>query len=246
MKLLPCVQHARGFANTSSAISAPAGCVSPADGVVRCENRRDESRRPCNAAGGCHQLVVVDSLTAAPLLPRRDVSGANPPADFERLYRSEVASVAAFFARRSRDPETVADLTAETFLEALRSFASFDPKKGGRRPWVFAIARRVYAKYCEQSARQQTAARREGGRRVLDDEVIEDLAARIDAGRSGRDLLDRLAELSEADREALELVDLTGLSPKEAAMALGVSPGTLRVRLFRARARLRREHRDDV
>ena len=76
--------------------------------------------------------------------------------------------------------------------------------------------------------------------------MIEDLAERIDAERSGRDLLERLAELSEADREALELVDLAGLTPKEAAMALGVSPGALRVRLFRARARLRKEHRDDV
>lgn len=213
---------------------------------VRCENRRDESRCPCNAASGWRQVVVVDSLTAAPLSPRRDVSGAGPPADFERLYRSEVSSVAAFFARRSRDPETVADLTAETFLEALGSYASFDPKKGAGRPWVFAIARRVYAKYCEQSARQQSAAQREGGRRILDDEAIEDLAERIDAERSGRELLERLAELSAVDREALELVDLSGLTPKEAAMVLGVSAGALRVRLFRARARLRKEREGDV
>ncbi len=154
--------------------------------------------------------------------------------------------MAAFFARRSRDPETVADLTAETFLEALGSFASFDPKKGAGRPWVFAIARRVYAKYCEQSARQQSVAQREGGRRVLDDEAIEDLAERIDAERSGRELLERLAELSAVDREALELVDLSGLTPKEAAMVLGVSAGALRVRLFRARARLRKEREGDV
>ncbi len=188
----------------------------------------------------------MDSITTAPALPGPEVSHAPPPAEFERLYRSEVASVAAFFARRSRDPEAVADLTAETFLEALGSFASFDPGKGSGRGWVFAIARRVYAKHCERSARRQTAVRREGARRALDDETIEDLVERIDSERSARDLLERLAELSAVDREALELVDLSGLAPREAAMALEISPGALRVRLFRARARLRKEHRDDV
>jgi len=37
--------------------------------------------------------------------------------------------------------------------------------------------------------------------------------------------------------DAVELVDLRGLSSKEAAGALGVSPGTLRMRLSRARSR---------
>ena len=47
--------------------------------------------------------------------------------------------------------------------------------------------------------------------------------------------------MPELERTAVELVDLAGLTPKEAAAALGVPRGVLRVRLFRARARLRRE-----
>jgi DNA-directed RNA polymerase specialized sigma24 family protein len=35
-------------------------------------------------------------------------------------------------------------------------------------------------------------------------------------------------------------VDLAGLQPTEAARVLGVAPGTLRMRLMRARARLRK------
>jgi DNA-directed RNA polymerase specialized sigma24 family protein len=45
------------------------------------------------------------------------------------------------------------------------------------------------------------------------------------------------------EREAIELVDLVGLTPKEAARVLGVSPNALRVRLFRARNRLQKELR---
>jgi DNA-directed RNA polymerase specialized sigma24 family protein len=36
------------------------------------------------------------------------------------------------------------------------------------------------------------------------------------------------------------MVDLAGLRPNEAASVLGVSPGALRMRLMRARARLRK------
>lgn len=161
--------------------------------------------------------------------------------EFEALYRAEVGAVMGFFARRSRDPQTVFDLTADTFVEAMRSFASSPPAPGSERPWLFAIARRVYARHCERTARQRELARREGAQRVLDQEETEELLARIDAVRRGRELLERLEQLSAVDREALELVDLAGLTPREAARALGVSPGALRIRLFRARARLRKE-----
>jgi RNA polymerase sigma-70 factor (ECF subfamily) len=49
----------------------------------------------------------------------------------------------------------------------------------------------------------------------------------------------RWAGLPQTDRLAVELVDIVGLTPKEAANALGASPGALRIRLFRARTKLR-------
>ncbi|HEV2981355.1 MAG TPA: RNA polymerase sigma factor [Solirubrobacteraceae bacterium] len=163
----------------------------------------------------------------------------SPPASFEELYRAELASITAFFARRSRDPMNVADLTADTFLQALRSYRTFDPARGPARPWLYAIARNVYARRRQRDARLDEAETRAGGRRALEDEVVEELIERIDAQRAGRELLQRLGGMGQIEREAVELVDLAGLSPKEAALALSVSSGTLRVRLSRARARLR-------
>jgi RNA polymerase sigma-70 factor (ECF subfamily) len=77
------------------------------------------------------------------------------------------------------------------------------------------------------------------GHRELEDDEAEDLATRIDDQRAGRALLARMQSLPELERAALELVDLDGLAPREAAAALGISRGALRVRLFRARTRLR-------
>ena len=77
------------------------------------------------------------------------------------------------------------------------------------------------------------------GRRDLDPDEVGELLERIDAERAGRDLVSGLARLPERDRAVIELVDLAGLTPKEAAAALGLPPGTVRMRLMRAHARLR-------
>jgi RNA polymerase sigma-70 factor (ECF subfamily) len=76
-------------------------------------------------------------------------------------------------------------------------------------------------------------------RRPLGEDEIEELAARIDAERVGRELIAELQGLPERERVAFELVDIASLTTREAASVLGIAPGALRVRLFRARRRLR-------
>jgi RNA polymerase sigma factor (sigma-70 family) len=169
------------------------------------------------------------------------VADRGATAEFERLYRANVDAVTAYFARRSADPHVVADLTADTFVAVITSFGSFDPRKGTGRAWVFGIARRVYASYCEAYSQQQHKTQRLAGRRDLSPDHIEELLDRIDAERAGRHLVSELAQLPAGDRAVVELVDIAGLRPKEAAAALGLAPGTVRMRLMRTRARLRRQ-----
>ena len=166
-------------------------------------------------------------------------------AQFEQLYRSNVGAMTAYFARRCAEPQTVADLTSETFVRAATTFASFDPRKGSGRAWLFGIAGHVFAAHCQQAADGRAATERLAGHRALETDEIDEIAARIDAERTGRALVERCAELPELERAAIELVDLTGLTPKEAASALGVSRVVLRKRLSRARDRLRKEHQGD-
>jgi RNA polymerase sigma factor (sigma-70 family) len=165
--------------------------------------------------------------------------------EFEQVYRGNVAGVMGYFARRCGDPQTVADLTSETFVRAAGAFGGFDPERGSARAWLFGIAGHVYAWHCEQAANGRDAAARLAGRRALQIDEIEELAAKIDAERAGRALIDSCAQLPAIERAAIELVDLSGLTPKEAAATLGVSRVVLRKRLSRARARLRKEHQTD-
>jgi RNA polymerase sigma factor (sigma-70 family) len=166
--------------------------------------------------------------------------GEGATAEFERFYRANVEAVTAYFARRSADPHVVADLTADTFVAVITSFGSFDPRKGTARSWVFGIARNVYAAYCDEHSHQRHKLLRLAGRRDLDPDQVEELLDRIDAQRAGRDLVTGLATLPERDRAVIELVDIAGLAPKEAAAALGLTPGAVRMRLMRARAQLRK------
>jgi RNA polymerase sigma factor (sigma-70 family) len=205
--------------------------------------RNPRIRTTCNAEPGAAQVLV---MTAPPAPARRPAASAASARDesvaaFEIVYRANVAAITGYFARRCAEPQAVADLTSETFVQAIGSLRTFDPRRGTARAWLFGIARRVYAHHCQKTADGRQAVVALAGRRPLADDELEELAVRIDDQRAGRELLAAAQRLSAVEWGALELVDLAGLTPREAANALGVSPGALRVRLARARKRLRTE-----
>lgn len=159
---------------------------------------------------------------------------------FEAVYRAHVGAVSAFFARRCTEPHLVADLTSETFVRAIGSLHTFQAR-GSMRGWLLAIARAVYAQHVEQAVAGRETLDRLSGRVEIDDHTLEALEERIDAERPGRELLARAARLPELERIAIELVDIAGVRPRDAARTLGISAGALRVRLHRARTHLRKE-----
>lgn len=165
---------------------------------------------------------------------------AGPPAHpFEQTYRATVGPITAYFARRTRDPQLTADLTADTFTAALTSFTTYRPALGSARQWVFGIARRTYAQHLDAERRRHDAVERLSWRRPLQHDEITEVSERIDAEGPGRALLERLAHRPSAEREVAELVLLADLTPREAAAVLGITAGAVRVRLLRVRRALR-------
>lgn len=161
--------------------------------------------------------------------------GSDPDA-FEAFYRRHVADVGRFVARRVADPHTGADVTAEVFLQVVRSAARYRGGPGGGRGWLFGIARNVAAAAHRDAARERDLGARISGRRLLDADDIARAEERIDAARRLAALTPSLSGLPDGERAVLELVALDGLTVAEAAAALGIRPGTARVRLHRARA----------
>jgi RNA polymerase sigma factor (sigma-70 family) len=162
-----------------------------------------------------------------------DVAG--DPAAFEAFYRRHVVVVGRFLARRVTDPQLVADLTAEVFHEVIRSAHAYRPGRGSELAWLYGIARNVLANDRRREALRLRAEHGAAGRRQLDDDDIARLEERIDAESAARRLRQALSTLPADERAVVELVAVDGLSVKDAADALGIRPGTARVRLHRAR-----------
>ncbi|MEW2528431.1 sigma-70 family RNA polymerase sigma factor [Streptomyces sp. NPDC047071] len=165
--------------------------------------------------------------------------GLRDPQAFEEFYRRHVDAVTRFVARRVSDPHTVADLTADVFLAVVDSADGYRPGRGSEAAWLFGIGRNVVRAEYRRSSRQAGLGARIAGRRLLDDDDIARLEEKLDAERGGRRALELLAGLPESERAVLELVAVDQLTVSEAAAALGTTQVAARVRLHRARRKLR-------
>ena len=158
---------------------------------------------------------------------------------FGRFYRRHERRILTYAICRCRDAGDVADLVGETFLGALRSASRFHDDGGDAVPWLFGIARRVLARQRRSWLRRQRLDRRLGTLPAMCAEESEAVEAALDAARLAPKLVAALGALRPKDRELLLLVGRDGLSPSQAGAVLGMNPNTARLRLSRARARLR-------
>jgi RNA polymerase sigma factor (sigma-70 family) len=163
---------------------------------------------------------------------------AREPDALEAFYRDHVEAVQRFVARRVSDPHLAADLTADVFLAAVDSAATYDASRGPVLAWLYGVGRNAVAAEARRRARELHAVRRIEGRRLVDSPALARIEERLDAERESRRLYRAIAELPLDDRALLELVSLDGLSTADAARVLGVKPATARVRLHRSRARV--------
>jgi RNA polymerase sigma-70 factor (ECF subfamily) len=152
-------------------------------------------------------------------------------ARFESLWRSFAPRVQAY-ATRHVGPLVAQEIVAETFTVAWRRI---DDVPSDALPWLLVVARNTISNQ-----------RRANNRALqLSDELaaLERVAASAEAADvsviARTEVLAALAALSSVEREALLLVAWDGLSTSEAAAAAGCSVTALKVRLHRARRRLR-------
>ncbi len=123
------------------------------------------------------------------------------------------------------------DVVAEVFVVCWRRF---DEIPADPLPWLLGVARHVLA----------TLRRAEHRREALHVRLLHsETSTEQSPVRGGGDgvLGAALERLSEGDRELLLLVAWEGLSTSEVASVLELRPSTTRVRLMRARRRLRVE-----
>jgi RNA polymerase sigma-70 factor (ECF subfamily) len=154
--------------------------------------------------------------------------------DFSEIYEKYSRDVHRFALYLSGNQALAEDLTSETFVHAL--CGNSDIRVGTVKAYLFAIARNLYRDFL---GRQQ--------RVVSNDDLPEressmptpDLAA--EDREKFSNILRAIQKLPETEREALVLAVDQDLSYEQIAVILGCSVAAVKVRIHRARFKLKSE-----
>lgn len=154
----------------------------------------------------------------------------------EAAYRESLERIAArlraYLRRRMQaTPDDVEDLVQEILLALHLQRGTYDPALPVSA-WVLAVARHKLVDLWRRRGR------REALHEVLDDVDESLLVAEPDAGEARRDLGRLLLELPAAQRQAILLTKVEGLSVTEASRRTGVSESAIKVQVHRGLRRL--------
>jgi RNA polymerase sigma-70 factor (ECF subfamily) len=156
---------------------------------------------------------------------------------FHTLYDELAPRLYRYALSQTHSRQASEDVVQQTFLQIHLARERF-VRGAAVLTWAYAIARRLLI----------DASRRRGHEELLGDGVldVEEPSTRLaadDAMAQREEELEArqgLERLPPALREAFQLVKLEGLSVAQTAEVLGITPGMVKIRTFRARVALKR------
>ncbi|MEA2298617.1 MAG: hypothetical protein QOF77_1553 [Solirubrobacteraceae bacterium] len=153
--------------------------------------------------------------------------------DFERLYDAHARPLLAFLIYRTGDRALAEDLLGDTFERVLRTRRRFDPRRGGEKTWLYAIALNCLRDHARRRSAEQRALERGGHPSPAPADGDALLA---------RDLVQRsLGALSEEERVVVALRYGADLTMPEIAKVIRQPLSTVEGRVYRALGKLRSE-----
>lgn len=158
-------------------------------------------------------------------------------AAFAQLYDLTAARVHGLVLRVVRDPAQAEEVTQEVYLQVWRSASRYDEGKGSALSWLMTLSHRraVDRVRSAEAGRRQDAAYQQRSHEVIHDVTAEAVEASLDAQR----VRAALAELTEIQREALELAYFGGYTHTQIATMLDLPVGTAKTRIRDGLIRLR-------
>lgn len=156
---------------------------------------------------------------------------------YAAVYDRVAASVYGLILRVLRDPAQSEEVTQEVLLEVWRTAARFDAARGSANAWVMTMAHRraVDRVRSEQASRNRDERVATRGDAPAFDQVAEEVERRADH-QQVRQALDQLTDLQ---REAIQLAYFGGHTYREVAELLDAPLGTVKTRLRDGLTRLR-------
>ena len=164
-------------------------------------------------------------------------SARGDDAAFAALYDATAPRVFGLALRVVRDPAQAEEVTQETYLEIWRTAARYDAARGSALAWMLTITHRraVDRVRSAEAASRRDVTYEERNRSVAHDSTAEAVEGALDARR----VRDALSELTQVQREAVELAYLGGYTHTEVAGILDLPVGTAKTRIRDGLIRLR-------
>ena len=172
---------------------------------------------------------VQNQETFAQGLKKRD------PEAWARLYEEYFPRIYRYIALRVQNRTEAEDLAEQVFLKALESGPSFRWRGAPVSSWLFRIARNQVIDYWRTDKSKRTLPLNEF---LVSDSIDPERAA--ERNSDIRRLIQAVGQLTQAQRDVIELRFAGGLSISEVANILGRSPGAVKVLQHSALATLRR------
>src|SRR6266536_1125707 len=166
------------------------------------------------------------------------LAGTGDGAAFGALFERHAKSVYNYCFRRTADWALAEDLTSVVFLEAWRHREELPAHRDSLVPWLYGVASNVLRNHRRSSRRREALLKRLSPEDLPD--FSDDLVDRLDATRQMQEILEVIERLPLRQQDVLSLCLWEGLSYEETAFALGLPVGTVRSRLARAKASIRR------
>ncbi|WP_374413388.1 RNA polymerase sigma factor [Hydrogenophaga sp.] len=161
---------------------------------------------------------------------------------FETLYDRHALPVWRFVQRSVQNSALADDLVQDVWFSLVRQAPRYEPR-AKFRTWLFTLAHhRIVDHWRTHKNHASLDAETDDGAALADMLAAESgfgPERRLDSREQAQALLDALAALPEAQREAFLLQAEAGMSVAEIAEATGVAAETAKSRLRYARARLR-------
>jgi len=164
---------------------------------------------------------------------------------FDRLFSLLSPHLHGFFRRSFRSDAVADDLMQITFLklhQARDQYRQGDPL----RPWLFTIAARVRLDEYKRNGRMVTDAEEcadEGGAGAVGRANGSDGSPALEQAEVVKRVREALDRLTQSQRVIVHMHRYVGLTFPEIGQALGLSPGAVKLRAFRAYEQLRKHLR---
>jgi RNA polymerase sigma-70 factor (ECF subfamily) len=171
------------------------------------------------------------------MAPPRDPHDLRDPAAFAHWYRRLAPSAVAAAGAVLRDPAGAEDVVQDVFAALWSKPEAFRPERGSLGTLVHVMARSRSIDRVRSRAAAETALERAGAESRVHPEV-ESPAEAATRRETARELLAALERQPPAQRAAVLLHHVAGLTDRELATATGVPLGTAKSRIRLGTARV--------